>query len=265
MDAARSLPDNMHVVANDQIEVAETAQTAADQTFKRPTAQAEHLRTFGIAHPPIANENPQGLAIDTESGAAVRGEGAVPGCAVALKSTLRNNIVMSAITAGGYTGISYGIDAYMSKSTPGAKSAEKKVEAAEKALEKVEASPVATEAKVEAAERKVEAAEKTLEKAMEKTSGKTPIKTSSKAGSLLVNGISQLGISMGVRTAATCASASNPNFQKSVQYLVPLVSGSLRGVMDYYLFGKTAGRCVTDSMVVAGLEFASTGVVMGFR
>jgi hypothetical protein len=78
---------------------------------------------------------------------------------------------------------------------------------------------VASDKKVEQAEKKVEQAEKTLEKAMEKTSGKSLIKTSSKAGCLLTNGLSQLGISMGVRTAATCASATSQTFQKNIQYI----------------------------------------------
>jgi hypothetical protein len=136
--------------------------------------------------------------------------------------------------------------------------AEKKVEVAEKALEKVEG-----EKKVEAAEKKVEVAEKSLEKVLMKTSGKSLV--SSKKGSVVANGLSQLGISMGTRTLATCASASSTTFQENIKYITPLVSGSLRGVVDYYLLGKSIGRTATDSMVVAGLEYLSTQVVMGYN
>ncbi len=242
--------------------VASLPQKAADTTFKIPSVYEAQIQRYGIAHPPGPQDNAQGL---TRVGGTPSGAGTLPTCGSALKRDSWNNFIMSIITAGAYTGVSYGIDAFTTPTSKAVKMAEKKVEAAEKVLEKVEASPVASDKKVEVAEKKVEAAEKTLEKAMEKTSGKSLIKTSSKAGSLLTNGLSQLGISMGVRTAATCASATSQTFQKNIQYITPLASGGIRGVVDYYLLGKSVGRTITDSMLTAGLEYASTGVVMGFK
>lgn len=236
-------------------------QKASDETFKIPTTERAKLQTYGVAHPPTPQDNPQGLA---PLRGTPEGAGVVPTCKTALKKDSWNNFIMSVITAGAFTGVSYGVDKFMSSSTPAVKAAEKKVESAEKILEQFEEKG-ASEKKVEQAEKKVEQAEKTLEKALEKKSDKALIKTSSKTTSLVVDGVSQLGISMGVRTAATCASATSETFQKNVKYITPFASGGIRGVVDYYLMGRNVGRTITDSLVVAGLEYASTGIVMGFK
>ena len=258
-----SQTDNMRlVISAGRSAVVSLPQLAADTTFKIPSVYGAQTQGYGIAHPPGPQDNAQGL---TQVGGSPTGAGVLPTCTMALKRDSWNNFVMSTITAGAYTGVAYGIDAFTAPTTKAVVQAEKKVETAVKTLEKVEAAPSSSDKKVEVAEKKVEAAEKTLEKAMEKTSGKSLIKTSSKAGGLLTNGLSQLGISMGTRTAATCASASSQTFQKNIQYITPLASGSLRGIVDYFLLGRNVGRTITDSMVVAGLEYASTGVVMGFK
>jgi hypothetical protein len=140
--------------------------------------------------------------------------------------------------------------------------AEKKVSAAER----VEAS---VERRLEAAEKKYGALTDRYnataqEAAKAPVSTRKSIITDSQVGSVLFNGISQLGISMGVRTAATLASATSDTFRKSVKYITPFVSGSLRGAVDYLALGKGTWRTITNSIVVTGLEYLSTAVVVGY-
>jgi len=208
--------------------------------------------------------------------------------AAALKNESWNNLMMSSITTVGYAGAAYGIDSFLSPSTSvktgteSKKEAKEAVELAKSALEDAKADrknaevkkEAATEEKKAKAEERVTEAEKTevwaeervetAEKKYEALSGKSLIKTSSKKGSILVNGISQLGISMGVRTAATLASATSDTFRKSVKYITPFVSGSLRGAVDYLALGKGTWRTITNSIVVTGLEYLSTAVVVGY-
>ena len=276
MQTLRAQPDYMHIIEGTlqtqrrMIEQARAAngfvsmpQLAADESFKLPDAFSAPARDYGRYQPPGPQDDAQGLTrvggYPTDPPARLKGKNGdkVSAVLAALKNESWNNLMMSTLTAVGYTGISYGADAFLTPTPKAVEAAEKKVEVAEKALEK------ADEKKVEAAERKVEVAEKSLEKVLMKTSGKSLV--SSKKGGIAANGISQLGISMGVRTLATCASASSTTFQKNVKYITPLVSGGLRGVVDYYVLGKSIGRTATDSMVVAGLEYLSTQVVMGYN
>lgn len=245
---------------------ASLAQSAADETFKTMTVEEATRESSAVARPPRPGDVQEGLM----EGNGYRNGSSASSCGSALKADSWNNFVMSAITAGAYTGISFGMDKVMTPATPAVKKAEKKVEDLEKEFVKVEEkaaaspSPVA-EKKVEAVEKKVEQAKSAVETAINKTSSKAPLKGASKPIGIIANAASQLVVSMGVRTAATCMSATSPTFQKNIKYIVPPSSGVLRGVLDYYLFGKSVGRCAANSIVVAGLEFASTGLVMGFK
>lgn len=232
--------------------------------------------------------NPVGLGATSDTG--------VSDCKTELTKNTVNNVVMSAIVAGGYSGLAVAMDKVSgaasgrsgSNLTALTKAGSPEVAAAaetlreEKALQmQVTAKADAQPAQIDVVARNVEKAETALEKAISsakpvdlppsyRSSGTSSSSSSSalitsKPLEVITNMVSQMAISLTLRTLGTCSSATSPNFQIATQYIIPPLSGVARGTFDHYLFGKSIGRCAINSVIVTGLEFAATAMVAGFK
>jgi hypothetical protein len=213
-----------------------------------------------------------------------------------------SNFVMSVITAGGLMGGAYLVDKVSDlrgesilttgvEEVPAVKAAEKKADVAESKAQIAESGAEAiikafTDSETPSAEKKVDAAQQRIDNAQDRAKKARDdavrireraldkftkvyehggiLGDATRKTAVVINGVSQLVISMAVRTLGTVAGSQSESFNQNLKYIIPGLSAVGRGLFDYFLMGKSVGRTVSDAVITTGLEFTGTALVLGF-